>query len=205
MDSREKTIFDGIRDGLPLKDIARDLEVHPRTITREIQRFQHELRERHRWTTEDGARFRWVLSTFVDLGLDAARDVLLGRDLASSVPLGGMMSAFRRAPLDLLPQLAELGADDQVATLSRRLTDEFDLSAEGSTVRLADVMRSLGRQDDARRLVRRARDSGHYWLALKLDDELAARFPHGREPDGTPSPAWRWSEVIADAAGERQG
>jgi glycosyltransferase involved in cell wall biosynthesis len=56
MDSRQERIFDGIEEGLQLTDIARALDVHPRTIKREIQRYQHELRERHRWTSEDGAR-----------------------------------------------------------------------------------------------------------------------------------------------------
>jgi DNA-directed RNA polymerase specialized sigma24 family protein len=55
MNPRTRVIYRGLGEGLPQTTIANALDVTPKTVGRDIKKFQHHLREQG-WTTEDGAR-----------------------------------------------------------------------------------------------------------------------------------------------------
>lgn len=57
------------------------------------------------------------------------------------------------------------------------------------------ALRTLGLIDLVDRLTQRYADGGDYRAFLAADPDRAGRFRYGREPDGTPSPRWGWSDL----------
>ncbi|MCL6737134.1 hypothetical protein [Streptomyces neyagawaensis] len=56
-------------------------------------------------------------------------------------------------------------------------------------------MRDVGAHRQVAELAAVVADSGCFSLALSLDPQLRRAFPHGREPDGTPSAPWHWHDL----------
>lgn len=56
MTPRIARIFELIGEGLEQKEIAEAMQLHPRTIRRQVRSFQLQLRDEYGWTIEDGAR-----------------------------------------------------------------------------------------------------------------------------------------------------
>lgn len=56
MDPRTTRIFDLIGEGFLQIEIADMMQLHPRTIRRQVRNLQLQLRDEHGWTAEDGAR-----------------------------------------------------------------------------------------------------------------------------------------------------
>jgi uncharacterized protein YidB (DUF937 family) len=65
---------------------------------------------------------------------------------------------------------------------------------ERAFARLLAALREAGAAEAVRALAVRAADGGMFGLFLEVQPDQAAAFRFGREPDGTPSPPWNWSE-----------
>ena len=103
----------------------------------------------------------------------------------------------------LLDELRRTGAGDAVQTLlardpSRQLaidaSQPFRPDRQWAVARLLVALREAGAAEAVRTLARRAADAGMFGLFLEARPDEAATYRFGREPDGTPSPPWTWSE-----------
>jgi uncharacterized protein YidB (DUF937 family) len=103
----------------------------------------------------------------------------------------------------LLDELHRTGAADAVQALlardpSRQLaidaSQPFRPDRPWGVGRLLIALREAGAQEAVRTLALRAADAGMFGLFLRARPDEAASYRFGREPDGTPSPAWTWSE-----------
>ena len=64
-----------------------------------------------------------------------------------------------------------------------------------AVARLLVALREAGAAEAAvRALALRAADAGMFDLFLQARPDETATYRFGREPDGTPSPPWTWSE-----------
>ena len=103
----------------------------------------------------------------------------------------------------LLDELRRTGAGDAVQTLlardpSRQLaidaSQPFRPDRQWAVARLLVALREAGAAEAVRTLALRAADAGMFGLFLEARPDEAATYRFGREPDGTPSPPWTWSE-----------
>ena len=104
----------------------------------------------------------------------------------------------------LLDELRRTGAGDAVQTLlardpSRQMaidaSQPFRPDRPWAVARLLVALREAGAAEAAvRTLALRAADAGMFGLFLQARPDEAATYRFGREPDGTPSPPWIWSE-----------
>jgi uncharacterized protein YidB (DUF937 family) len=104
----------------------------------------------------------------------------------------------------LLDELRRIGAGDAVQTLlardpSRQMaidaSQPFRPDRQWAVARLLIALREAGAAEAAvRTLALRAADAGMFGLFLEARPDEAATYRFGREPDGTPSPPWTWSE-----------
>jgi hypothetical protein len=138
-----------------------------------------------------------LLNAFRDLSLTPAIARLIPRDPAANIRFGDSRSD-RHAWPTLLTALKSAEYEDQVTIMAARMATHADLSRAGTTAEWADAMREVGAHDQVLDLARRAADSGHFDLFLKIDQGAAEDFRYGREPDRTPSPPWTWSDLGAD-------
>ena len=118
--------------------------------------------------------------------------------------------AARGASLDdpqgvarLLEELGRTGAGDAVQALLARdpgsqltidASQPFRPGYQRAIARLLAALREAGAAEAVRILAARAADAGMFGLFLEVHPDEAARFRFGREPDGTGSPPWHWSE-----------
>ena len=146
------------------------------------------------------------VSSTSDLGrlAQAARERGLYRHAAS------LWTAARGASLDdpqgvarLLEELGRTGAGDAVQALLARdpgsqltidASQPFRPGYQRAIARLLAALREAGAAEAVRILAARAADAGMFGLFLEVHPDEAARFRFGREPDGTGSPPWHWSE-----------
>jgi len=128
--------------------------------------------------------------------------------------------AARGASLDdpqgvarLLAELGRTGVGDAVQALlardpGRQLTIDasqpFRPGYQRAVARLLAALREAGAAEAVRILAGRAADAGMFGLFLQVHPDQANRFRFGREPDGTGSPPWPWSEP-APARGRPAG
>jgi uncharacterized protein YidB (DUF937 family) len=112
--------------------------------------------------------------------------------------------ASLEAPQDIAQLLEELraaGADEAARTLlARDPAGRVSLGPDQQpgVARLLKALRAAGAGEAVRALASRAADAGMFDL-----EEDRASYPLGREPDGAPSPPWRWAELIPDPAAAR--
>ena len=60
--------------------------------------------------------------------------------------------------------------------------------------RLLAALREAGAAEAVQALATRTADAGMFGLFLEVHSDEALRYRFGREPDGTPSAPWSWSE-----------
>jgi len=105
----------------------------------------------------------------------------------------------------LLEELRRTGADDAVQTLLARDPSRqvaFDASQpfrpgyQRAVARLLAALRAAGATEAVQALAVRAADAGMFGLFLEARPGEPASYPFGREPDGTPSPPWNWTEPV---------
>jgi hypothetical protein len=127
---------------------------------------------------------------------DAAR--ILAARSARDAGLGDAEGVAR-----LLEELGQAGAGDSVhAVLARNpgrlvaidASQPFRPGYQRAFARLLAALRAAGAADAERDLALRAADAGMFGLFLDTRPDQAASYRFGREPDGTPSPPWTWSE-----------
>ncbi|HEV2253138.1 MAG TPA: hypothetical protein VGS06_08090 [Streptosporangiaceae bacterium] len=103
----------------------------------------------------------------------------------------------------LLDELRRAGAGDAVQILlardpSRQMaidaSQPFRPDRQWAVARLLVALREAGAAAAVRTLALRAADAGMFGLFLEARPDEAATYRFGREPDGTPSPPWTWSE-----------
>jgi len=103
----------------------------------------------------------------------------------------------------LLDELGRTGAGDAVQALlardpGRRMTIDasqpFRPGYQQAVARLLAALREAGAAEAVQTLAARAADAGMFGLFLEVHSDEAARFRFGREPDGTGSSPWSWSE-----------
>jgi hypothetical protein len=103
----------------------------------------------------------------------------------------------------LLDELRRTGAGDAVQVLlardpSRQMaldaSQPFRPDRQWAVGRLLVALREAEAAAAVRTLALRAADAGMFGLFLKARPDEAATYRFGREPDGTPSPPWVWSE-----------
>jgi hypothetical protein len=114
--------------------------------------------------------------------------------------------ASLRAPqgvAQLLEELRRTGAGDAVQALLARDPSgqvSFDASQpfrpgdQLAVARLLAALREAGATEAVQVLAARAADAGMFGLFLEACPHEAPGYRFGREPDGTPSPPWSWSE-----------
>ena len=102
-----------------------------------------------------------------------------------------------------LDELRRTGAGDAVQTLLARdpgrqiaidASQPFRPDRQWAVARLLVALREAGAAAAVRTLALRAADAGMFGLFLEARPDDAATYRFGREPDGTPSPPWTWSE-----------
>jgi len=103
----------------------------------------------------------------------------------------------------LLDELRRTGAGDAVQTLLARdpgrqlaidASQPFRPDRQWAVARLLVALREAGAAAAVRTLALRAADAGMFGLFLEAQPDEALTYRWGREPDGTPSPSWSWSE-----------
>jgi uncharacterized protein YidB (DUF937 family) len=104
----------------------------------------------------------------------------------------------------LLDELRRTGAGDALQTLLARdpgrqlaidASQPFRPDRQWAVAQLLVALREAGAAEPAvRTLALRAADAGMFGLFLEARPDEAATYRFGREPDGTPSPPWTWSE-----------
>jgi uncharacterized protein YidB (DUF937 family) len=138
-----------------------------------------------------------LLEALREAGLQDAVQVLASR-AADGVSLHDPQGVAR-----LLDELRRTGAGDAVQTLlardpSRQLaidaSQPFRPDRQWAVARLLVALREAGAAEAVRTLALRAADAGMFGLFLEARPDEAATYRFGREPDGTPSPPWTWSE-----------
>jgi hypothetical protein len=108
------------------------------------------------------------------------------------------------ASLEHLPSVASLlmalhaaGAGDAVrALVARDLARHAHPEEPEEVAVLLEALHAVGAEDAARTLATWAANN-----AALAEDRASYRF--GREPDGAPSPPWRWAELLPDPAAAR--
>jgi hypothetical protein len=105
--------------------------------------------------------------------------------------------------LGRMEELRRTGAGDAVqALLARNPGSQLTIDAsqpfrpgyQRAVARLLAALREVGAAEAVRILAGRAGDAGMFGLFLEVHPDQAARCRFGREPDGTGSPPWHWSE-----------
>ncbi|HME66366.1 MAG TPA: hypothetical protein VKG61_15880 [Streptosporangiaceae bacterium] len=138
-----------------------------------------------------------LLGALREAGLQDAVQVLASR-AADGASLHDPQGVAR-----LLDELRRTGAGDAVQTLlardpSRQLaidaSQPFRPDRQWAVARLLVALREAGAAEAVRTLALRAADAGMFGLFLEARPDEAATYRFGREPDGTPSPPWTWSE-----------
>ena len=103
----------------------------------------------------------------------------------------------------LLAELRRTGAGDAVQTLLARdpshqvtmdASQPFRPGYQRPVARLLAALREVGAAEAVQVLATRAADAGMFGLFLEVWPGEAAAYRFGREPDGTVSPPWSWSE-----------
>lgn len=102
-------------------------------------------------------------------------------------------------------ELRRTGAGDAVQALLARdpgrqvaidASQPFRPGHQRAVARLLAALREAGAAEAARALATRAADAGMFALFLEARPDQAVAYRFGREPDGTPSPPWSWSEPV---------
>ncbi|WP_333770264.1 hypothetical protein [Streptomyces sp. IBSBF 2435] len=136
-----------------------------------------------------------VLAAFREVGQPGATARFLSRGVVAAMDLGHQRGIDSRLA-DILGRLRELGAEEQMASLTARIAQEADLTAPGTYARLAALVAEFGTQRQADAMAERAADSGDFWSYLSMRPQHGARYAYGREPDGrTPSAPWNWHSL----------
>lgn len=151
------------------------------------EQYADELAQRLADTTDvtDAGAVAKVLQTLGRCAEQAGISMLLARNPA----LHADLSRSARDVADLMAELRHAGDRDGIAVLVSRdpatqaRVTEFDL-----WYLLAQELLESGDGEGAAKLEGRARNAG-------LHQEAFA--PYGREPDGSPSPPWTWSDLIS--------
>ena len=103
----------------------------------------------------------------------------------------------------LLEELRRTRAGDAVQTLLARdpsrqvrmdASQPFRPGDQRAMARLLAAFREAGDAEAVRTLAVRAAGAGMFGLFLEAHPDEAPAYRFGREPDGTPSPPWSWSE-----------
>jgi hypothetical protein len=128
-----------------------------------------------------------LLKALRTVGCADAVAALLARDPAAQADLTDM-----HAVTPLLEALHEVGCMDVVASLAVRIAAHVELTGWRAIGRLLYVLREVGAEGAAASLAGRA---ANYGIFPVLRDAEPARFPFGREPDGTPSSPWGWHDL----------
>jgi hypothetical protein len=132
-----------------------------------------------------------LLEELRDAGAADAIQALLARDPAGQASL--------HDPWDVAVLLEALGtaeAGDAVRALASRAAQGVSLDDPGAVARLLAALREAGAAEAVQVLAVRAADAGMFGLFLEARPGEAAAYRFGREPDGTVSPLWNWSEPV---------
>ena len=81
-------------------------------------------------------------------------------------------------------------------TLLTRIVAETEPRYDKFTRRqILPALRAIGADDLIVRFAKRMADAGYFAALVEHAPSEAAKYPHGREPDGTPSEPWGWSNL----------
>ena len=131
-----------------------------------------------------------LLNALQEAGAHEQLTALLNRDPATHVPLSDAHGIAR-----LLDALQEADAHEQLTALLNRdpathvpLSDAFSIDA------VLDALWEAGAHEQAAIAVGRLPAEGWFELFLAQGDHQD-RYKFGREPDGSPAPAWDWKDL----------
>jgi hypothetical protein len=122
-------------------------------------------------------------------GTGDAVQALLARD-----PVGQVSLRHQWDVVDLLRALRAAGAAEAARALVVRVAGQVRLRNPRYLAWLLRALREAGAAAAVRTLALRAADAGMFGLFLEAQPDEAATYRFGRQPDGTPSPPWTWSE-----------
>ena len=138
---------------------------------------------------DDPSAIAKLLGELHAAGARDAVDVLLARDPAGQVSLDDPS-----AIAELVGELHAAGATDTVGILASRAARHASLGNSRATAELLGELHAAGARDAVAALATRTANAGMFDLFLKACPDEASSYPFGREPDGAPSPSWRWNE-----------
>jgi hypothetical protein len=99
----------------------------------------------------------------------------------------------------LLGALRAVGASNAVTTLlARDPVRHASLDDPGALAALLGALRAAGVSDSVTALASRAANAGRVDLFLEVCPDEASSYRFGCEPDGSPSPAWKWQEPASE-------
>jgi len=146
---------------------------------------------------DDTQAVAWLLAALRKVGADDAITILASRaahDASLHDPQG---------VAQLLEEMRRSRAGDAVQTLLARgpgrvvsvgASQPFRPGDQRAVARLLAALRDAGDAEAVRTLAVRAADAGMFGLFLEAYPGEAPAYRFGREPDGTPSRPWSWSE-----------
>jgi uncharacterized protein YidB (DUF937 family) len=154
-------------------------------------------RAAHGVSLDDPGTIARLLAALRAAGADDAVRILASR-AARGASLDDPQGVAR-----LLEELGRTGAGDAVQALLARdpgsqltidASQPFRPGYQRAVARLLAALREANAAEAVRILAARAANAGLFDLFLEVHPDQAARFRFGREPDGTGSPPWNWSE-----------
>jgi hypothetical protein len=137
---------------------------------------------------DDGPQVVWLLETLQEAGAGDAATTLADRAATHASLDNPSVVAW------LLRELRADGAGDAATALATRAATHASLDDPQAVAALLEALRAAGAGDAAAALATRAAGAGMFDLFLQACPDEAASYRFGREPDGTPSSAWKWQE-----------
>jgi hypothetical protein len=128
-----------------------------------------------------------LLHTLLRAGAGEQVAELLARDPAASVTLDDPHGVAM-----LLDDLQKAGADEQVAELAERVASRAPLDDLGGVAALLSSLRRAGADQQVTKLAGRLPATARFGLHPEYG---RPRYRFGREPDGSPAPAWDWTDL----------
>jgi hypothetical protein len=153
------------------------------------------------WTLRAG--IGELLGALHEMGAGDAATVVATR-AAERIPLDDLEQADRLVTpqpredwrvTEVKNELRQAGATEASKVLAIRAADRIAFGRTEDLTRILQDLRDSGAEDTATAFVRQAADAGFFSFFLREEPGASSKFAFGREPDGAPSPRWKWNDL----------
>ncbi|MFI8794317.1 hypothetical protein, partial [Streptomyces sp. NPDC055105] len=94
-------------------------------------------------------------------------------------------------------KLREVGADEQVTALAKRVATHSPVHNPNTVVRLLSRLRKVGAGEQVNALAERLSATGHFDLSIEISNHREL-FRFGKEPDGSAAIRWTWKDLLLE-------